>query len=105
MKKPSAIIFDLGNTVMEEISFDDLAGNKRLLEFAATKSGATIEEVQRVADEVGKDVDRFRLESGCEFSFRTFNRLLFGTLGISFKIDLPRTREGVLERFGRSQAG
>jgi len=86
MRKPSGVLFDFGDTVLHLESFDPIAGNKRLLEFAENASGVTVEDIQRIADEIYGEVVRIREESMIEVMWQTFDRLIFENLGISFNI-------------------
>ena len=85
MYKPLGIIFDLGDTVLHLKSFDVMAGNRRLLEFAENNPGVTAEEVQKVADEMKSWINIARDEAMIEFSGQSYYRLLFETLGVKFK--------------------
>jgi len=85
MRRPSGIIFDFGDTVLQMESSDTLAGNRRLLEFTETNPGVTDADIQRVTDEIGW-MDRARDESMIEFNCQSFQRLLYETLGVSFRI-------------------
>ena len=86
MNKPLGIIFDLGDTILREESIDTLAGNRRLLELAGSNPGVTAENVQKVADEIFSWIDRARDESMIEFSCEDYQKLLFDSLGITFRI-------------------
>lgn len=85
MRRPSGVIFDFGDTVLHLESYDVLAGNRRLLEFAEINPGVTAEDVQVVAKEISW-MDRARDESMIEFGCQSLHRLLYETLGISFRI-------------------
>jgi putative hydrolase of the HAD superfamily len=86
MRKPLGIIFDMGDTIVQAESVDTLAGNRRLLELAESNPGVTAEYVQKVADEIYSWIDRARDESMIEFSCEDYQRLLFDSLGITFRI-------------------
>jgi putative hydrolase of the HAD superfamily len=88
MHRPSGIIFDFGDTILHLESFDSLAGNRRLLEFAEINPGLTAEDVQVIADEIGW-MDQARDESMIEFNCQSLQRLLYETLGVSFRIGYP----------------
>jgi putative hydrolase of the HAD superfamily len=89
MKKPRGIIFDLGNTVLNEESFDALPGNIKLLEFATNPCNLTPGEIQAFADEINRGLFKVREELMVEFNVQNFQRLLYETLGISLNIDYP----------------
>jgi putative hydrolase of the HAD superfamily len=84
--RPSGIIFDFGDTILRNESFDSLAGNRRLLELAEYNPGVSVEEVQALADELFGWIDRARDESMTEFTCQSFNRLLYELLGIRFGV-------------------
>jgi putative hydrolase of the HAD superfamily len=86
MHKPLGVIFDFGDTVLHQESFDPVTGNNRLLEFATNNAGLTATDVQLVADEIGREVNQLRDESHIEFHVQSFQRLLYETLGLSFRI-------------------
>ena len=86
IRKPSGIIFDLGNTVLHELSYNTLAGNRRLLKLAEYNPGVTAEDIQKLAGEVYGWMDCAREESMIEISFETFNRLFYEPLGVKFKV-------------------
>lgn len=67
---------------------DSVAAWKRILELELVKdtSGLTVEDIMRAAGELYTEVTRFRDESMIEFGWQSFDRLLFETLGISFKL-------------------
>ena len=86
MRRPSGVLFDFGDTILHLESFDPVAGNKKLIEFAENASRVTIEDIQRVADEIYGEVTRIREESMIEVMWQTLDRLIFENLGISFNI-------------------
>jgi putative hydrolase of the HAD superfamily len=86
IRKPSGIIFDLGNTVLHEVSYNTLAGNRRLLELTENNPGVTAEDIQKLAGEVYGWMDIAREESMIEISFETFNRLFYEPLGVTFRV-------------------
>jgi HAD superfamily hydrolase (TIGR01549 family) len=86
IRKPSGIIFDLGNTVLHEVSYDTLAGNRRLLELAEYNPGVTAGDIQKIAGEVYGWMDPARDESMLEISFETYNRLFYEPLGVTFRV-------------------
>ena len=86
MRGPAGIIFDLGDTVLRCVEHDFLRGNRRVLEFAVSNPGVTAEEVQALADTLFALIDRARDESMIEFPEQSFQRLLYGLLGVTFSI-------------------
>ena len=85
MRKPAGVIFDFGDTVMGG-PFDPLAGDVKLLEFATSVPHPAAREIQLIADEINREIDRIRIESMVEFSCQSFQRLLYDKLGIFFSI-------------------
>jgi putative hydrolase of the HAD superfamily len=86
MRRPAGVIFDLGDTVIHLQAIDFIAGNKRLLEFAEGTPGLTAEDIQSFADELSREALQVRENSMVEYSFQSFQRLLYENLGISFTI-------------------
>lgn len=89
MRRPAGVIFDLGGTILHQEWLSFVAGSARLLEFAESTPDLTAEEIQLIADEINKDVQRVRDESMAEFSTQSFHRLLYEHLDISFNISFP----------------
>lgn len=87
MRKPLGVIFDLGGTVLRQERFDPVAGNRRLLQFAASTHGLTAEAVQAVADDLSREIELFRDQYNVEFSVQAFQRLLYEALGVKFRIN------------------
>ena len=90
MKKPQMILFDYGQTLIDEGGFDGEKGSAKMLEIATrNKYGLTPKEVQQKADELSEELGRFG-ENGQllmkEIPNEAFNRLLYETLGIEFSI-------------------
>ena len=86
MKKPSAVIFDLGDTVLRVESYDWIAANKKLLEFTENDTNLTPEEIQRVAFEINTDFEQHRINAMIEIDTPSFYRTLFETVGLSLSI-------------------
>jgi putative hydrolase of the HAD superfamily len=84
--RPRGVIFDLGDTVLHEDSYDTLAGNRRLLELAEHNPGITAEDVQEVAEKIFAWMDHTRDESMIEITCEAYNRLLYEPLGITFRV-------------------
>lgn len=87
LSMPRGILFDFGDTVMHTVSEDPMAGNARILELAENQNGLTAEQIQQCADEIEADVVRRKVEAMIEFGFQSFQRILFDTLGLSFRIE------------------
>ena len=93
MGRPQGVLFDLGGTIIRNVSLDYVAGDRKALEFAIDTHGLSAEEVQAAADGLAHEVEETREISMVEFRMQWFYRLLFGLLGIRFTIgyrDLER---------------
>lgn len=86
MKKPSGVIFDLGDTVLRVESYDWIAANKRLLEFGENDIDLTPEEMQKVAFEINTDFEQKKIDAMIEIDTPSFYRTLFETVGLSLSI-------------------
>jgi putative hydrolase of the HAD superfamily len=86
MKRPRATLFDFGGTLLEEVSFDPVAGTLAMLKLANNPRDVTLDEARRVAEEIKSFVDPRRLDSLLEHSIHAFHRLLFERLGITFDL-------------------
>lgn len=86
MRRPLGVIFDLGDTVLSLQSIDGVAGDRRLLELAENTPGLTAEDMNRAAEELGRETMRLSDESMLQYTWQGFNRLLCETLGITFGV-------------------
>jgi HAD superfamily hydrolase (TIGR01549 family) len=86
MNRPAGIIFDYGETVLCSESTNFVAGSARLLEFLTHDSSLTAEELQSVANELNRELERGRNEFMIEYGVEYFYNILFETLGISLSI-------------------
>jgi putative hydrolase of the HAD superfamily len=88
MRKPLGIIFDMGDTIVRAESIDTLAGNRRLLELAEFNPGVTAEDVEAMMEEI-RWTEKASEESMIEFDCENYQKLLFGSLGVTFRIGYP----------------
>lgn len=86
MHKPRGVIFDYGNTVLEEDYFDRLAGTRRLLEFIIGKINLTAEEIVVESDQLNSELDNSREVSCLEFTNLSFQKILYENLEITFSL-------------------
>ena len=86
MHKPKGIIFDYGDTVLNLVSFDALAGNRRLLEIADNHHGVTIDEARAAAEAISRWIDPARDAAMLEIPCRSLNRLIYEPLGVTFSV-------------------
>ena len=87
MHRPLGVIFDLGDTVLHLESVDVLEGNRCMLEFDDVNPGVTAEDVMAVVNEIFPWIERARDASMLEVAASSFNRLIYETLGVTFRID------------------
>lgn len=92
-RNPEAVLFDLGDTLIVARSYRLEAGVEALLDAAAHRNGATVDEVVALARELNDEFGRRADESSLEYSQRVFHRMLYDSLGIRFELS-----EAELER-------
>jgi HAD superfamily hydrolase (TIGR01549 family) len=106
MRRPKGIIFDLGNTVLNEDQFDPLLGTAKLLEFAVNNHNLAPIQIQALADEINIGIRKVRMDQMIEFNVQNFHRLLYETLGIELKIGYPQAERefyNASEKFSPTQ--
>ena len=86
MKKPSGVIFDLGDTVLRLHTVDWIRANEAILKFAEKETGITPEELQDIANHINAEFEQVRIDSMIEQDVIGFYRLLFDTAGITLSI-------------------
>ena len=91
MIKPKMILFDYGQTLVNEVSFDGVKGTAAVLKYAVkNKYNKTAEEVQNYANQLNKEIGRFDPEKRHLFQYEIpnymFTRYLYESQGI--EIDL-----------------
>ena len=89
MRRPKGIIFDLGDTILEEDRFNPLPGTSKILESAVNPHNFSPIDIQILADEIYQGLKISREELFIEFSEQNFHRLLYETLGITLNISYP----------------
>ena len=87
MRRPSGIIFDYGDTVLHLESIDVIEGNRRILELADFNPGVTAEDAAALAEEMFRWLDTERNNYMLEVSAASIDRLIFDTLGVTFRVD------------------
>lgn len=87
MRKPLGIIFDLGDTVLRLESLDSIEGNRQMLEYADHNPGVTAEDAASLAEEIFAFIDTERNNFMLEVPARSINRLIYETLGVTFRVD------------------
>lgn len=93
MKKPKMILFDYGQTLVNETRYNAIRGMEAVLQYATeNKYHLSARQVQEKADELNKEIGRFAPPSDSgrlqiELPNRVFAHYLYESLGI--KLDLP----------------
>ena len=91
MKKPKMILFDYGQTIVDQAKFDGVKGSAEILKYAsANKYNLSPEQLQAKADELNRELGRFdpknRYKNQIEVPNHMFTAYLYDSLGI--KLDL-----------------
>lgn len=91
MDKPKMILFDYGQTLINEGKFDGVRGTKAVLEYATlNKYNRTAEEIQAVADGLNRELGRFdpakRHLFQVEILSSMFNNYLYESQGVELSI-------------------
>lgn len=101
VKKPRAVLFDFGGTILREDGFDMDAGARRVLDLARNPRGLTAKQLTELLTEMMADLLPRRETSWLELSPVSVHRLVYEPNGISF--DRPH-REIELEFWRASTA-
>lgn len=90
-----SVIFDLGDTLLWNISFDPISGNERLLEFSLPGHGLTPMTIQDFANAMDSEISRRPDDPEFIFEFpcQSFQRTLFETLGVAFTVNDSRLEQ------------
>jgi putative hydrolase of the HAD superfamily len=91
MKKPKMILFDYGQTLLDEQPFDGIKGTQAVLENCVyNPNNITAQEVQNLADELNKDIGRYNPETGDLYSLEVhnhqFQKYLYEYFGLELKV-------------------
>ena len=91
MKRPKMILFDYGQTLVNEAKFDGVKGSREILKHAAVnKYDLSAEQIQAKADELNRELGRFDPENRHKFQIEVPNHMftsyLYESLGI--RLDL-----------------
>lgn len=104
MKKPKMIIFDYGQTLVNETSFDVLEGTKAVLSEASNNpNNIPVEVVQNLATDLNKDIGRYGSEFEKHSLLEVHNRIFQRYLYEYFDIELTKSPEEV-ERIFKNAA-
>lgn len=90
MKKPLGILFDLGDTVLEYTKNNPMEGTIKILEVSENPNGKSVEEIQELAIKLTKETFDKRDDHNLEINFKSFQNLLYESLGIRFILDVNK---------------
>ncbi|MGL4337583.1 MAG: HAD family hydrolase [Turicibacter sp.] len=88
MKRPLGILFDLGDTVLEYEKNNPIEANKKILEISENPHGITADQIQELAMQLTTETFDKRDETNIEISFKSFQKLIYESYDIEFKVDL-----------------
>lgn len=96
MKKPKMILFDYGQTLVNEKKFDGIAGTKAVLQYATkNKYNYTAEDVQAAADAVNVELGRFGTKQHRLVQVEVPNHMFTAYLYQSMGIELSLTHQDI----------
>lgn len=96
MKKPKMILFDYGQTLVNEQSFDGVKGTEAVLKFAIkNKYNKTAEEVQDYANRLNQELGRFAPEKRHLFQVEVPNAMFTNYLYESQGIEIALSSEEI----------
>ena len=96
MKKPQMILFDYGQTLANERTFDGVAGSRAVLAHAAkNKYGVTAEQIQAEADAINVSLGRFDPAMRHLFQVEVPNHMFTAYLYESMGVELPLTHQEI----------
>lgn len=84
MRKPKAIVFDLGDTLIRSESFNPIDGVRGLLKYGDNPNNVPPEQIQEFATQVLKDLGELEKSKLLQLDNRSFTRLIYGVHGITF---------------------
>ena len=84
MRKPKAIVFDYGDTLLKIEYFRPVDGTREVLKYANNPKNVTAEEVQGFADEVLNDIGAFEVSAIMQIDGKALTRLIHSVHGVSF---------------------
>lgn len=94
MRKPKMILFDYGQTLVNEKAFDGVKGTEAVLKYAEkNKYNKTAEELQAYANELNKELGRFDPEKRHLFQVEVPNRMFCKYLYESQGIEIHLSSE------------
>lgn len=100
MKKPRMILFDFGQTLVNEKKFDGIAGTRAVLRYAVkNKYNHTAEDVQAAADAINHELGRFDPKTRHQFQIEVPNHMFTAFLYQSMGIELSLTPQEIDRTF------
>lgn len=87
MNKPSAIIFDYGDTLVKSNGWNIDKGIKKVLEVSDNPNNVTSDEIIKKANELYKEITLLNKEFNIEINFKNFYRYIFESFDLKFKYD------------------
>lgn len=96
MRKPKMILFDYGQTLVNEKKFDGIAGTRAVLQYATkNKYNRTAEEIQAAADAINFELGRFDPKRRHLFQIEVPNYMFTAFLYQSMGIELSLTAQEI----------
>ncbi|MFC1850584.1 HAD family hydrolase [candidate division CSSED10-310 bacterium] len=89
MKKPAAVLFDFGDTILETVYLDFATGFKTLYEMAENREHVSLFEINNQADELLQEILLKRSQTMLESNCHSFLKLVFESNGLRFKQSYP----------------
>ena len=100
MKKPKIILFDYGQTLVNEKKFDGIAGTNAVLQHATkNKYNHTAEDVQAAADAINAELGRFDPKRRHLVQVEVPNHMFTAYLYQSMGIELPLSHQDIDRAF------
>ncbi len=106
MHKPKMIIFDYGQTLVNEEHFDGLKGTEAVLrEAARNPNNISAEEVQSLANELNKEIGRYGVELEKQSVLEIHQHIFQNYLYEYFGVELTKTSSEVESIFANAAYG
>lgn len=86
MNKPKAILFDLGDTIIQYSDFNPSRGNKELLKHCKHTNSELENEIDSLGLELSKYLNLKREETDVEYTCQSFQRLLFSLINVELDL-------------------
>lgn len=86
LRKPKAVLFDMGDTLIQEVPPDFLEGCRAVLAHATNLQEVSAEEVLAFSQDLLQNLLKVREEALIEFSCVNYQRLLHDCFGLKFDI-------------------